>query len=53
MARLDGQLQEQKTIVNVLAVSPEWLTLRARLLAALEAYPEARLAAAEALNGAG
>jgi len=31
-------------------VMPEWLTLRARLLAALAPYPAARLALAEALD---
>jgi hypothetical protein len=36
-----------------LAAEPEWQVLRSRLLAALEPYPEARLAAAAVLEGPG
>ena len=50
-AKLLGELDERPQ-VNVL-VMPEWLALRARVLAALAAFPEARIAVAEALNHAG
>ncbi len=50
-AKLLGDLDE-RPVVNVL-VTPEWLTLRARIVAALAAYPEARLAVAEALDATG
>jgi hypothetical protein len=36
-------------LVRDLATEPEWLTLRARMLKALEPYPDARVAIAEAL----
>ena len=45
--RLLGELQNGAT-VNV-AIMPEWLALRAALLAALAPYPEARIAVAERL----
>ena len=48
LARLLGELQEGAT-VNVLVTSPEWLQLRTLLLAALEAYPEARRSVSEVL----
>jgi hypothetical protein len=47
LARLRGELQEAP-VINLL-VSPEWLTVRAALLAALLPYPEARIAVAERL----
>jgi len=57
VARLLGQLPgpaEQTagrgTTVNVLVASPEWLTTRAAILAALEPYPEAREAVARAVR---
>src|SRR5207248_2630685 len=46
--RLLGELNEGAT-VNVL-VSPEWQSVRAVVIAALEPYPAARLAVVEALN---
>ena len=46
--RLLGELKEGST-VNVL-VSPEWHSMRSAILAALESYPAARLAVAEALS---
>jgi hypothetical protein len=49
LARLLGELQESQT-VNVLMM-PEWVTIRAVLLTALLPYPEARAAAAQALQG--
>jgi hypothetical protein len=49
LAKLLGQLDERAQ-VNILVASPEWLTLRARILVALEPYPEARLALAAALE---
>ncbi|MBM3189371.1 MAG: hypothetical protein FJZ90_11695 [Chloroflexi bacterium] len=51
LARLRGELDERAQ-VNILVVSPEWLSLRARILQTLEPYPEARNALAVAL-GAG
>jgi hypothetical protein len=51
-AKLAGQLQEGQTIN--LVVMPEWISLRTTILLALEPYPEARLALANALpRGAG
>lgn len=47
LGELVGKLQTQGT-TNFL-VSPEWGALRARMIAALAAYPEARLALAESL----
>jgi hypothetical protein len=59
VARLLGQLPgpaEQTAgrgmTVNVLVASPEWLTTRAAILAALEPYPEAREAVARAVRRA-
>jgi hypothetical protein len=52
LARLQGELQDTTT-VNVLVASPEWLTLRGRILQAIEPYPAARAALAEALQHAG
>jgi hypothetical protein len=51
LARLLGELQEAGPTVNVL-VMPEWLTLRTRLLIALDPYPDARLAVAAAMQEA-
>jgi hypothetical protein len=48
LGELVGKLQTQGT-TNFL-VSPEWGALRARMIAALAAYPDARLALAEALE---
>jgi hypothetical protein len=60
VARLLGQLPGPaegtagvRTTVNVLVTSPEWLTTRAAILAALEPYPQAREAVAEAVRRAG
>jgi len=50
-ARLLGQIQESQT-VNV-AILPEWHGLRQVVLEALRPYPEARIAVALALRGAG
>jgi hypothetical protein len=47
-AKLLGELDEHPTI-NVL-VAPEWLALRGRLVVALAAFPEARVAVAEVLS---
>lgn len=49
LAKLLGELAERQ-VINIL-VAPEWINLRAVILAALEPYPEARLALAEALRG--
>lgn len=51
IARMQGTLTPEvasQTTINVLNV-PEWAATRATLLAALSPYPEARVAAAEAL----
>lgn len=48
LARLQGELQEQTT-VNIL-INPQWLSLRTVILQALEPYPEARQAVAQALR---
>lgn len=50
-AKLLGDLDE-RPVINVL-LSPEWQQLRARIVAALAAYPEARVAVAEALDATG
>lgn len=47
-AKLIGQLDERPQ-VNIL-IAPEWLALRAVLLAALAPYPEARMAVAARLH---
>jgi hypothetical protein len=46
--RLSGRLNEAPA-VNIL-VTPEWTELRAAILAALEAHPEAKVAVAGVLN---
>ena len=54
LAKLRGKLNAASTTtttVNIVA-APEWLSLRAALFQALQAYPEARQAVAEALRGA-
>jgi len=51
-ARLLGELQENGPQVNVL-VAAEWTTIRVQIFQALEPYPEARAAVAEALDHAG
>ena len=47
-----GQLEARNAAAppRALADEPEWIALRARLLAALEPFPEARLAVAAALH---
>ncbi len=47
-AKLLGDLDD-RPVVNVL-VTPEWVEVRARILAALDPYPEARFAVAGALQ---
>jgi len=49
IAKLIGQLDERPQ-VNIL-VLPEWVRIRGALMAALAAYPDARLAVAAALRG--
>jgi hypothetical protein len=51
LAKLIGQLDE-RPVVNLL-VSPEWLELRAVIVAALEPHPDARGAVLKALEGGG
>lgn len=50
LARLLGELQDQRVQIAVLVASPEWARLRAVILAALDAHPAARLAVAEAIR---
>lgn len=52
LAKLQGQLDESPKVA-VLVQSPEWLTVRTVLLAALAPYPEAKQAVAEALSRVG
>lgn len=47
LAKLLGQLDERPTVNLLLA--PEWLTVRAALLLALQPFPEARASVAEKL----
>jgi transposase-like protein len=50
LAKLLGELDERQRIqVNILAL-PEWRRARATIVRALEPYPEARLAVAQALR---
>jgi hypothetical protein len=50
LARLLGELQDQQVAVQVLVTSPDWLRLRAAIMAALEPYPAACQAVAEAIR---
>jgi hypothetical protein len=47
-AEIQGELDRRPTL-NILAVSPEWLTVRASLMVSLGPYPEARRAVADGL----
>ncbi len=47
LAELEGRLSRQP--VNLL-VAPEWLEVRVQILAALQPFPEARQAIAEAIR---
>ena len=49
LAKLMGELDERAQ-VNILTLSPDWLAVRSRLLAALEPFHDARLAVSEALD---
>ncbi len=49
LARLMGELDDRAQ-VNILVASPEWVSVRSRLLVALEPYPQARMAVCEALS---
>jgi len=49
LARLLGELKDGGTTVNVL-ISPQWVTLRTVILAAVEPYPAARQAIIEAVG---
>jgi hypothetical protein len=51
LGKLAGQLDE-RPVVN-LNVSPEWMELRAVIVGALDAHPEARGAVLSAIEGAG
>ncbi len=47
--KLLGELNDAPT-VNILMTSPEWLTLRSKIVMTLEPYPQARAAVVEALS---
>lgn len=49
LAKLQGELQQEGT-VNV-TISPEWMELRTVILQAVEPFPDARQAIAEAIEG--
>lgn len=49
LARLTGQLQPEKTTVNVL-VNPQWIELKAAIVGALDPYPEAKQAVLNAIG---
>lgn len=49
LAKLLGELQSESTTVNVYS-TPEWLTLRAVLISALQPYPDAARAVSRALT---
>lgn len=53
VGRIVGELEAERVQVAVLVASPDWLRLRAVILAALDPYPAARQAVAEALRRAG
>lgn len=53
LGKLAGELREQSTTVNVgisLATSPEWIATRGAILRALEDFPDARRAVADAIS---
>lgn len=53
-ARLTGELNTQQQVIHQhLHVTPEWISLRQRILTALEPYPEARWAVVRALEESG
>jgi hypothetical protein len=52
LAEVQGELDRRPTL-NILAISPEWLTVRSELMAALGPYPAARVAVAERLAALG
>lgn len=49
-AKLAGEISTSKTVNNII-VTPEWVSMRAAMLRALEPYPEARRALVAALGG--
>jgi hypothetical protein len=49
LGRLMGELQEAAAIVNIL-VMPEWVSLQAAILVALEPHQDARAAVARAIG---
>lgn len=51
-AKLTGELNAQAQVVHQhLHITPEWISLRQTMLAALAPYPEARAALIEAIGG--
>lgn len=49
-AKLAGEISSAKTVNNII-ITPEWLSMRAVMLRALEPHPEARRALVAALGG--
>jgi hypothetical protein len=52
LGNASGELDERPSVTVNLLASPEWLTVRARIVAALAPFPDAREAVALALAGA-
>lgn len=52
VGRIVGELEAERVQVAVVTTSPDWLRLRAAILAALDPYPDARAAVLEALSHA-
>jgi hypothetical protein len=50
LAKLRGELDESTKIAVVVTNSPEWVNLRTKIIQALEPFPEARQAVADALK---
>lgn len=50
IAKITGELDEKPTVTVNLAGSPEWAQLQTLILLALQPYPDARLAVADAID---
>jgi len=50
VGRIVGELEAERVQVAVVTTSPDWLRLRAAILAALDPHPDARLAVLEAMR---
>lgn len=51
IAKITGEIQAKTVTNNTLIITPEWVSMRAAMLKALEPYPEARRALVAALGG--